>query len=114
MLIKYKKSYEKIAMGLLSFMPKERAVKTLLQTMQQYKLAPDWQFYLWKYQENIVGLIGVEVKKDYFTVLHASVNPSHRGEGIGRFMVEEIHRLMPDHKMRATKETESFLLNCCK
>ncbi|TWT25761.1 GNAT family N-acetyltransferase [Planomicrobium sp. CPCC 101110] len=114
MLIKYKKSYEKIAMGLLSFMPKERTLKNLLQTMKQYNLAPDWQFYLWKYQEDIIGLIGVEVKEDFVTVQHASVNPSHRGEGVGRTMVEEIHRLMPHHKMRATKETESFLLKCYK
>ena len=29
MLIKYKKSYEKFAMGLLSFMPNEKEIKTL-------------------------------------------------------------------------------------
>ena len=33
MLIKYKKTSKKIAMGLLSFMPSERELKKLLKTM---------------------------------------------------------------------------------
>lgn len=37
MLIRFKKSYEKIAMGLLSFMPTEKDVKTLQLTMKDYE-----------------------------------------------------------------------------
>ena len=37
MLIRFKKSYEKIAMGLLSFMPTEKDVKTLQLTMKEYE-----------------------------------------------------------------------------
>ncbi|HWO97501.1 MAG TPA: N-acetyltransferase, partial [Bacillus sp. (in: firmicutes)] len=33
MLIRYKKNYEKIAMGLLSFMPTEKDLKALQKTM---------------------------------------------------------------------------------
>lgn len=112
MLFRYKKSFEKIAMGLLSFMPKERELKKLQQTMHMYEENPDWQLYLWKKGEDFVGLLGVEVHGDYFTVQHVSVNPSHRGEGIGHAMVERIRQIMQDKEMRASDETAAFLNKC--
>ncbi|MBO1915326.1 N-acetyltransferase, partial [Microvirga sp. 3-52] len=48
MLIRYKKTYEKIAMGLLSYMPGEHSVKELQETIQMYETEDDWQLYLWK------------------------------------------------------------------
>ena len=39
-LTKYMKAYEKIAMGLLSFMPKERDLKILQQTLKTYEENP--------------------------------------------------------------------------
>ena len=59
MLIKYKKSYEKFAMGLLSFMPDERDIKKLQQTMKSYETDDHMQLFLWK-DEEIIGLIGTE------------------------------------------------------
>ena len=37
MLIRYKKIYEKIAMGLLSYMPGDHSVKALQETIQKYE-----------------------------------------------------------------------------
>ncbi len=48
MLIRYKKTFEKIAMGLLSFMPSEKDLKKLQRTMKQYETEEDWQLFLWK------------------------------------------------------------------
>ncbi|RLQ92602.1 GNAT family N-acetyltransferase [Planomicrobium sp. Y74] len=112
MLLRYKKSFEKIAMGLLSFMPKERELKKLQQTMHIYEENPDWQLYLWKKGEDFVGLLGVEVAEDRFIIHHISVNPSYRGEGIGHAMIEKIQQIMQDREMIATKETEAFLTKC--
>lgn len=112
MLLRYKKSFEKIAMGLLSFMPKERELKKLQQTMHIYEENPDWQLYLWKKGEDFVGLVGVEVSDEYFTIHHVSVNPSHRGEGIGRAMIEKIRQIMQEKEMHSTVETEAFLSKC--
>ncbi|WKA49643.1 GNAT family N-acetyltransferase [Planococcus liqunii] len=112
MLLRYKKSFEKIAMGLLSFMPKERELKKLQQTMHIYDENPDWQLYLWKKGEDFVGLLGVEVSEHYFTIHHISVNPSHRGEGIGHAMIEKIRQLMQGKEMRSTDETRAFLQKC--
>ncbi|MDN7225849.1 GNAT family N-acetyltransferase [Planococcus sp. N064] len=112
MLLRYKKSFEKIAMGLLSFMPKERELKKLQQTMHIYDENPDWQLYLWKKGEDFVGLLGVEVSGHYFTIHHISVNPSHRGEGIGHAMIEKIRQIMQGKEMRSTDETRAFLQKC--
>ena len=112
MLIKYKKSYEKIAMGLLSFMPGQRELKTLQKTMETYENNLDWQLYLWKKEEDFVGLIGIEINEDSFTILHVSIDPSHRSQGIGHVLIEKIQQLMAPRKMRATEETEAFLAKC--
>lgn len=112
MLFRYKKSFEKIAMGLLSFMPKERELKKLQQTMHIYEENPDWQLYLWKKGEDFVGLLGIEVQEEYFIIHHVSVNPSHRGEGIGRAMVEKIQQMMQGKEMQATEDTQPFLEKC--
>lgn len=114
MLINYKKSSEKIAMGLLSFMPGQRDLKALQRTMQTYENNPDWQLYLWKEEEDVIGLIGIEVDEDFFTVYHASVNPSHRGQGVGHGLIEKVQQLMVPRKMLATEETEAFLTKYLK
>ncbi|HSP23166.1 MAG TPA: GNAT family N-acetyltransferase [Planococcus sp. (in: firmicutes)] len=112
MLFRYKKSFEKIAMGLLSFMPRERELKKLQQTMHIYEENPDWQLFLWKKGDDFVGLLGVEVHEDHFTLHHVSVNPSHRGEGIGQAMIEKIQQLMNGKEMRTTEETDAFIHKC--
>ena len=61
MLIRYKKTYEKIAMGLLSYMPGEHSVKALQETIHNYETDENWQLYLWKKDEDFIGLLGIEI-----------------------------------------------------
>jgi len=90
MLIRYK-NQEKIAMGLLSFMPVEKDVKMLQKTMKEYETNPDWHLLLWKEEEDIVGAIGIRVEDDLHVVIqHVSVNPSYRNIGIGNKMVAAV------------------------
>ena len=86
MLIKFKKSFEKIAMGLLSFMPEEKKVKKLQETINEYESNENWQLYLWK-EEEVLGTIGVRLEDEKVVVQHISVNPSYRNQGIGKKMV---------------------------
>lgn len=109
MLVKYKKSCEKIAMGLLSFMPQERNLKALRHTMLRYEENPAWQLYLLKAKDSYVGLIGIEVAENHFIVHHISVLPSYRGEGCGFMMMDKLQRMMQEREMRATEETAEFL-----
>ena len=111
MLIKYKKSYEKFAMGLLSFMPNEKEIKKLRNTMKNYETDESLQLYLWK-EEEIVGLIGIQVSSDWIEIQHISVNPSFRKQGIGQAMVRAVKEQNPDKKLKANEYTEGFIEKC--
>lgn len=112
MLVRYKKSCKKIAMGLLSLMPQQKNLKALQQTMIRYGEDPEWQLYLLKIDEQYVGLIGIEVKEHFFTVHHIAVLPSFRGEGLGHVIAEKIQTIMQHREMHTTEETELFIKKC--
>ncbi|WP_338749916.1 GNAT family N-acetyltransferase [Bacillus sp. FJAT-52991] len=111
MLIRYKKSFEKIAMGLLSFMPEEKEIKKLQQTMKSYEEKDHWQLYLWK-DEEIIGVIGIKEKEDTVKVQHISVNPSYRMEGIGKKMVKELKEMHTNKKIVPNSSTSNFFHKC--
>lgn len=111
MLIKYKNSYEKIAMGLLAFMPGEKNVKKLQQTIRKYEEDPQWQLYLWK-EDDIVGTAGVTLLEDETVQLnHISVNPSYREEGLGKKMVAVLQELYAG-KLVPSVQTTLFFAKC--
>ncbi|MBU5594268.1 GNAT family N-acetyltransferase [Amphibacillus sp. MSJ-3] len=115
MLIRYKKSMEKIAMGLLSFMPEEKDVKKLQHTMKAYEENENWHLYLWRENDDVLGAIGVEINQidATVTVQHISVNPSHRELGIGHKMINEIREIYEEnYQIIANDLTESFLNKC--
>ncbi|MDM5156251.1 GNAT family N-acetyltransferase [Bacillus sp. DX1.1] len=113
MLIRFKKSYEKIAMGLLSFMPTEKDVKKLQLTMKEYDVNDSWQLYLWKQNDDFVGILGV-IKKEgnVLEIQHLSVNPSHRHMGIGTKMVQELRLKFQDVTICGNEQTASFCEKC--
>ncbi len=111
MLIRYKKAFEKIAMGLLSFMPNEKDLKKLQHTMKQYETEENWQLFLWK-EEDIVGLIGVYKTDSTLEIQHISVNPSHRHEGIGKTMVNHLREMHTEQEVKPNSETASFFEKC--
>ncbi|NHM29058.1 GNAT family N-acetyltransferase [Neobacillus terrae] len=115
MLIRYKKTFEKIAMGLLSFMPNEKDLKKLQQTMKQYENEENWQLFLWKEEDDIIGLLGVLfLEKDVWEVQHISVNPSHRYQGVGKKMVRALLDMFPQKQIKATEFITPFMEKCIK
>ncbi|PKR78897.1 N-acetyltransferase [Halalkalibacillus sediminis] len=114
MLIKYKKSFEKIAMGLLSFMPEEKEVKKLQTTIKEYESNDSWKLFLWK-EEDILGAIGVRLEDEKMVVQHISVTPSHRGQGIGKKMVQAVKEQYDSkYIITANENTERFFQSCDK
>jgi len=113
MLIRYKKSFEKIAMGLLSFMPEEKDVKKLLSTIKEYETNENWRLYLWK-EEDILGAVGVKLEDESQAIIqHITVNPSHRNQGIGKKMVEALKdELGGAYTICANEVTEEFVEQC--
>lgn len=113
MLIRYKKSFEKIAMGLLSFMPAEKDLKQLQQTIKQYETAEEWQLFLWKQEEDIIGAIGVVLNgEDIVEIQHITVNPSHRQQGIGKRMLNALKDLYKTKSVVPNDDTEAFFKKC--
>ncbi|RFA37203.1 N-acetyltransferase [Virgibacillus dokdonensis] len=114
MLIRFKKNLEKIAMGLLSFMPEEKDVKKLQQTIKEYEANPDWHLYLWKEEDDVLGAIGLRIENESNAIIqHVSVNPSHRNQGIGKRMVIEVDQLYRNkYTVSTTKEIQEFYQRC--
>lgn len=112
MLVRYKKAFEKIAMGLLSFMPNEKDLKQLQQTIKTYENEDNWQLFLWK-EEDMIGVIGVELKgDDLVEIHHLCVNPSHRHEGIGKKMVKAVKELYKGKHVIPNELIQSFFEKC--
>ncbi|PPA71305.1 GNAT family N-acetyltransferase [Jeotgalibacillus proteolyticus] len=111
MLIRYKKSFEKIAMGLMSFMPTEKDIKQLQLSMKMYEEDKSNRLFLWK-EEDIIGLVGVKITDDSILIQHISVSPSHRNEGIGKKMISTLREMYPDMEFSSTSYTEGFLSKC--
>ena len=95
MLIRYKKMYRKIAMGLLSFIPNQKDLRHLQMTLEQYEAEENHQLFLWKEEGGIIGLIGVLEEDHHVQIQHISVNPSHRHQGFGNKMVEALKECYP-------------------
>lgn len=113
MLIRYKKNHEKIAMGLLSFMPTEKDLKKLQQTINQYETDENWQLFLWRSGgDDIIGVIGMIVEASSIEIQHISVNPSHRHQGIGKQMIKALKETFPNHLIRSNEHTATFFEKC--
>ncbi len=113
MLIRYKKTLEKIAMGLMSFMPNEKDLKKLQQTMKEYEAEENRQLFLWK-EEDIIGLLGILFHADQnaIEIQHISVNPSHRHQGVGKRMVKSLKEMYPDKEIISNEDTAAFIEKC--
>lgn len=112
MLLRYKKAFEKISMGLLSFMPHEKDVKKLIETIHQYETDPNWHLFLWKKEEDLVGIIGVKMNGTIGIIQHLSVNPSHRGEGIGKEMIQNLPSILHTSSIQPSDDIKSFFQKC--
>lgn len=113
MLIRYKKAFEKIAMGLLSFMPNEKDIKKLKETIHSYENDDNWVLYLWKKNDEYIGIVGlVTDSNNVATIQHVSVVPSYRGEGVAKEMLQEVAELGQYECVRATEGTRKFVQKC--
>lgn len=112
MLVRYKKALEKIAMGLLSFMPQEKDIKRLMETIHQYEQQDNWMLYLWKKGEEYVGIVGVLAEETVATIQHITVIPSYRGEGVALEMLQELYDLGLFTEIKPNDETEPFIQKC--
>lgn len=111
MLISYNQNYEKIAMGLLSYITDFNSMERLRSEMESYVTEENKKLYLWRSQssDNIIAVIGVEWSDSVVLVRHISVNPSFRNEGLLYKILDKLQILYPEHAINGTLETTVFV-----
>ena len=93
MLYKYKNDYEKIAMGLLSFIPDLKEISHLKSCFEWYRAEDDRHLYLWK----------------LVMLRHISVTPAERNHGVCFKVMDALSRLYPDYELMGSLETAGLL-----
>ncbi len=84
MLVPYIGKYEKVVMGLLSYIPEFKEFSELTEEMAKID-HEERKIYLWKEanSDNVIGLVGFDQHDDSNTLVvrYLSINPSFREEG---------------------------------
>ena len=112
MLVKYRKDYEKIAMGLLSFLPELRDYDQLASAIK-FSLDKNYQIYLWKDTEDnhFIGIIVIEVGEKYVLVRHLSFTPTDRSGKNVYALLTAIHEQYQDCRLMGTLKTQPLISN---
>ncbi|OGX80370.1 MULTISPECIES: GCN5 family acetyltransferase [Exiguobacterium] len=95
MLVKYKQSHEKTAMGLLAFSCSDKSPLALLELVRSYEEDASKFLYLWKVEEDFVGIIGMEQLETTMCIHHIALSPSFRGEKRSYELLDETRNLLP-------------------
>lgn len=99
-------------MGLLSYMPKEKEIKRLKETMDAYTSDDNQHLYLWKKDDEYVGIVGLIVENGTAIIQHICVIPSYRGEGIAKEIVQQVTALNRYDNVQASEDVQPFFEKC--
>lgn len=112
MLRQYRSDYEKITMGLLSFIPDLKDIQRLQEELDWYqKDAETRQLFVYESDEDqqIIGVVGIEIDQAFILLRHIAINPSYRNEGISLKIIESLDERYPDKKLMGTLETAGII-----
>lgn len=111
MLIQYNDDYEKIVMGLLSYITDLKEPVRLEEELERYGAQENRKIYLWQSEEtkNLIGIVGVEEEEDLVLLRHISIDPSFRNEGLTYRMLDALKEKYTDKNIVATLETASII-----
>ena len=99
MLYKYKKDYQKIAMGLLSFIAELKDISRLQSELKWYDAEDNRNLYLWKDDSN--DFVGI--------VRHITVSPAVRNEGVSFKILDDLQNLYSEKKIMGNIETTNLI-----
>lgn len=111
MLVQYNDDYEKIAMGLLSYISDLKETERLAEELERYESLEDRRLYLWQSHEtkNLIGVAGVEEEEELVLLRHISIDPSFRNEGLTYKILDALKETYADKNIVATLETASII-----
>ncbi|WP_251546754.1 reductase [Limosilactobacillus caecicola] len=112
MIVKYRKDYQKIVMGLLSFIPDLREYDRLDEELAWGTEAP-WQILLWKNSntDQFAGVAIIEERADYLLIRRMSFTPSERSGRNMYLFLSAIAELAPAKRVLGTLKTQSLVTN---
>lgn len=111
MLVEYKSDYQKIAMGLLSYVPDLKDMSRLQEELDWYKQEEGRKLYLWRSEEtgDMAGVLGVEEEEELVLLRHISINPSYREEGLTYRILDALTESVSPKKVTGTIETGGLI-----
>ncbi|TWW13860.1 reductase [Dellaglioa algida] len=110
MLIKYKNDYEKIAMGLLSFIPDLKDVTRINSAIKGYLDIDNRDLYLWKNEDgDFTGVVGIEDDGNIVVVRAISLSPDERHKKVSFLILDAVLALYPDRKIMGTIDTTKLI-----
>lgn len=111
MLVKYRKDYQKIVMGLLSFIPSLNDVKRLNEEIF-WSTADDHPIFLWQNQENhFSGVVILEIGDDYVLVRRLSFTPSERTGRNIYSLLDAVAERYPNKRVVGTLANQPLITN---
>lgn len=113
MFISYNEDYEKITMGLLSYIPDFKDPERLLKELSLYENDPHRDIYLWQSEEteNLIAVVGIEEEEDIILLRHVAIDPSFRNEGLIYVLLDHLSKKVSGKKIVGTLETASIISN---
>lgn len=103
MLVSYKRDYQKIAMGFLSFEADLKDLANLKTELDLYANDDGHVLYLYKEDAkvscNFSGVVGIETGADYVLVRHLDMAPSNRTDADYFAVLDELSQLVADKKI---------------
>lgn len=112
MLVNYRSDYEKIAMGLLSFVPELKPLARLQQEMQWHLKSESRPVYLWRDEDDhFIGIGCCEVGEDYVLIRRLSFTPTNRTGRDIFGLLSAISGKYPGKRLMGTLETQPIVTN---
>ncbi len=110
MLIKYKKDYEKIVMGFLSYLDDFKNIKNIQEEMELYHKKNEYQIFLFKHKDgDVEGIIGIQMAPQFVMVRYISLSPAYRTTENQLAILQELKRIFPVEKILSTPENAELM-----
>lgn len=112
MLTKYRKDYQKIVMGILSFVPQLHDLERVRAEMQ-WAISSGQQIFLWQseHEDHYTGVAIVEEGDNYVLIRWLSFTPSERSGRNVYDMLTAIAQHFPRKRVMGTLATQPLITN---
>lgn len=109
MLVDYKKDNEKVAMGLLSYLPDFKNLENLKEEIKLNRDSNEFKLFLYRNEDNnLVGVIGTQFTDNFIIIRYLSFAPGFREKSYEKSVLSDLVNNYP--KMRITVVPEYMYL----